>query len=81
MLRGVVIYRRERCPPNRRKTNSNMSGIIDGASGLFYRVAASGVLPAAWFRNVDPAAVEKAQRTGRLSLEIVCHCYRKVTRF
>ena len=52
-----------------------MSGLTDGVAGLFYRIAASGFLPAAWFRKVDPAAVDKAQRTGKLSLEIVCHCW------
>jgi hypothetical protein len=52
-----------------------MSGIIDGALQLFYRLAASGYLPPAWFRKVDPAAVEKAKRRGKLSLEIVSHCW------
>jgi hypothetical protein len=53
-----------------------MSGFIDAVLGLFYRLAASGFLPAAWFRKVDPALVEKARRTGKLSLEIVSHCWR-----
>ncbi len=52
-----------------------MSGLIDGIAGLFYRFAASGFLPAAWFRKVDPDKVDKARRTGKLSLEIVCHCW------
>ncbi len=52
-----------------------MSGLTDGIAGLFYRFAASGFLPAAWFRKVDPAKVDKARRTGKLSLEIVCHCW------
>ena len=49
---------------------------MDVVSGLFYRVAASGAAPASWFRNLDPATVPKARRTGRLSLEIVTHCWR-----
>ena len=53
-----------------------MSGIIDAAAGLFYRFAASGSLPASWFRDLDPAGVPRARRTGKLSLEIVSHCWR-----
>ena len=53
-----------------------MSSFIETASGLFYRFAASGALPAAWFRDVDPARVARSKRTGRLSLEIVTHCWR-----
>ncbi|MBT8078132.1 MAG: glycosyltransferase family 2 protein [Gammaproteobacteria bacterium] len=53
-----------------------MSGLSDGIAGLFYRFAASGFLPASWFRKTDPAKVEKARRTGKLDLEIVCHCWR-----
>ncbi len=53
-----------------------MLALKNGALGLFYRVAASGFLPAAWFRKVDPATVTKAKRSGKLSLEIVCHCWR-----
>lgn len=52
-----------------------MSGFFDGITGLFYRFAASGYLPASWFRKVDPARVEKARKTGVLKLEIVCHCW------
>ena len=53
-----------------------MSGPVDDLLGIFYRIAASGVLPAAWFRKVDPATLEKAKRRGKLSLEIVSHCWR-----
>ena len=52
-----------------------MSELIDTASGLFYRFAAGGVLPASWFRDVDPAGVARTRYTGRLSLEIVTHCW------
>ena len=53
-----------------------MSEFVDAAAGLFYRFAASGALPASWFREADPADVPRAKRTGRLSLEIVSHCWR-----
>ena len=43
---------------------------------LLYRLAAKGLLPARWFRSVDPASVSKAKRRGRLRLEIVSHCWR-----
>ena len=52
-----------------------MSEFIDTASGLFYRFAASGALPASWFRDVNPAGVVRTKRTGRFSLEIVTHCW------
>lgn len=53
-----------------------MSALSDGAAGIFYRLAASGLLPAAWFRDVDPAGVDKAKRLGKLHLELVSHCWR-----
>lgn len=53
-----------------------MSGISDGAIGLFYRFAASSFLPARWFRKVHPESVDKAKRSGKLNLEIVSHCWR-----
>lgn len=52
-----------------------MASFVDGIVGLFYRFAASGFIPAAWFRKVDPAKVDRARRTGKLKLEIVCHCW------
>ena len=53
-----------------------MSGFGDSAALLFYRLAAGGGLPAAGFREVDPARVTRAKRRGRLHLEIVSHCWR-----
>jgi hypothetical protein len=53
-----------------------LDGVREKTLSLFYRAAVSGLLPAAWFRDVDPATVVKARRTGRLSLEIVSHCWR-----
>ena len=53
-----------------------MSELKYAIAGLFYRLAATGLLPVSWFRDVDPEKVEKAKRTGKLSLEIVSHCWR-----
>jgi len=53
-----------------------MSGLGESAASLFYRFAASGWVPASWFRDTDPASVDKAKKTGRLHLEIVSHCWR-----
>ena len=53
-----------------------MSGFFEGAAGIFYRLAASGWLPASWFRDVDPDSVHRANKTGKLRLELVSHCWR-----
>jgi len=53
-----------------------MPGFSERAVSLFYRLAVSGALPVALFRDVDPATVEKAKKTGKLNLEIVSHCWR-----
>ena len=53
-----------------------MSGLSGDIASVFYRLAASGLLPAGWFRDVDPATVEKQKRTGKLTLELVSHCCR-----
>lgn len=53
-----------------------MSELKYASAGLFYRVAATGLLPVSWFRDVDPDKVVKAKRTGKLNLEIVSHCWR-----
>lgn len=50
--------------------------MIDGLASFFYRFAASGFLPASWFRPVNPEQVDKAKRSGKLKLEIVSHCWR-----
>ena len=41
----------------------------------FYRLAASGALPARWFEPGLPPVEARAARTGRLSLEVVSHCW------
>ena len=53
-----------------------MSELLDAATGLFYRFAASGLVPASWFFEMGPGSASRAKRTGRLSLEIVSHCWR-----
>lgn len=53
-----------------------MAGLGERAVSLFYRMAVSGALPVAWFRDIDPANVDKVGRTGKLKLEIVSHCWR-----
>ena len=53
-----------------------MSGLGETLSSIFYRIAVSGALPVSWFRDVDPATIEKAKKTGKLRLEIVSHCWR-----
>lgn len=53
-----------------------MPAFVETFLSIFYRLAASGYLPPSWFRNVDPADVQRARRTGKLKLEIVSHCWR-----
>lgn len=53
-----------------------MPGLSERAISLFYRAAVSGALPVSLFRDVDPATVVKAKKTGKLNLEIVSHCWR-----
>lgn len=53
-----------------------MPGLSERAVSLFYRVAVSGALPVALFRDVDPDTVTKTKKTGKLNLEIVSHCWR-----
>lgn len=39
------------------------------------RLAAGGLAPARWFTPAPPVEQDRAARTGRLSLEIVTHCW------
>lgn len=41
----------------------------------FFRVAASGLVPARWFLRDLPPEGARAARTGRLSVEIASHCW------
>lgn len=47
----------------------------DGLLGYFFRLAASGLLPARWFRERLPAPSERKAATGKINLEIVTHCW------
>lgn len=51
------------------------AGLRDGIELWFLRLAAGGLVPARWFSSELPARQERAARTGRLSLEIVSHCW------
>jgi hypothetical protein len=42
---------------------------------IFYRTAASGLVPASWFLPDLLPEQERAAKTGKLSLEIVSHCW------
>jgi hypothetical protein len=53
-----------------------MSELSSSIVSMFYRIAVSGALPVSWFRDVDPATVEKTRKSGKLKLEIVSHCWR-----
>ena len=41
----------------------------------FYRLAAKGFVPASWFEPDLPPVEKRAARQGRLSLEVVSHCW------
>lgn len=53
-----------------------MPGLTEKIAAVFFRLAASGLVPASWFRAVDPREVPREKRVGRLRLEIVSHCWR-----
>lgn len=47
----------------------------DALLGYFFRLAASGLLPASWFRPRLPDVTSRQAKTGKLKLEIVSHCW------
>lgn len=47
----------------------------DSLTGLGLRLAASGCVPARWFRPPLPMTAQRAARTGPLSIEVVSHCW------
>lgn len=47
----------------------------DAVELWFLRLAAGGLVPARWFLPSLPAEQDLAARTGRISLEIVSHCW------
>ncbi|MGH9456387.1 MAG: glycosyltransferase family 2 protein [Thermoanaerobaculia bacterium] len=48
----------------------------DAARELFFRIAASGIVPARLFLPSVPRSSDLPARTGHLTLEIVTHCWR-----
>ena len=52
------------------------SGAWDTLQQTFWRIAASGWLPARWFNRGLPPESARAARTGPLEIEIVSHCWR-----
>lgn len=51
------------------------ASLRDAIELWFLRLAASGIVPARWFLPSIPAEQDRAARTGRLTLEIVSHCW------
>ena len=49
--------------------------MIDFLNLAFYKFAAKGWIPAQWFEPELPELSERQAKTGRLSLEIVSHCW------
>ncbi len=49
--------------------------MLDNPRLAFFKVAAGGWVPAKWFEPDLPDVSERKPRTGRLSLEIVSHCW------
>jgi hypothetical protein len=50
-------------------------GLWDAIELWFLRFAAGGMVPARWFLGSLPSEQDRAARTGRLSVEIVTHCW------
>jgi hypothetical protein len=55
---------------------SAMQRAWDGLRLAFWRVAASGWVPARWFNRALPPEAARAARSGRLQVEVVSHCWR-----
>lgn len=45
-------------------------------ASLWWRFAASGKVPARWYLKTLPAENQRAARTGKLTVEIVSHCWK-----
>ena len=52
-----------------------MKKLLDKAVLLFYKLAASGLVPARWFAPGLPSEDERVAMTGHLQIEIVSHCW------
>ena len=53
-----------------------MTRLADAVKELFFRAAASGAIPARPFQPPIPPPDARAARTGRLTVEIVSHCWK-----
>lgn len=47
----------------------------DPLLGWFFRMAASGYIPAKWFLKEVPNEQQRQKKTGHLTLEVVSHCW------
>ncbi len=47
----------------------------DGFLGYFFRLAASGALPAGWFRDKLPPVSKRNKANGHFTLEVISHCW------
>jgi hypothetical protein len=47
----------------------------DSLAGYYFRIAATGIIPARWYLPSLPAVEDRAAATGPLELEIVSHCW------
>ena len=62
--------------PDKHAADVPVDSLKDKAELGFLRLAAGGMVPASWYLPELPATDQRAARTGRLSLEIVSHCWR-----
>lgn len=51
-------------------------GLVSAVQGYYYRLAASGLVPRTWHERRLPPPEARQARSGRLTLEVVSHCWR-----
>lgn len=57
------------------KTKIYTPRFYDGLLAFFFKLAASGYIPASWFLKNVPNEQQRAKKTGHLNIEIVSHCW------
>ena len=57
------------------KTKIYTPRFYDGLIALFFKLAASGYIPASWFIKELPNEQDRSKKTGHLNLEVVSHCW------
>ncbi|MEW6997528.1 glycosyltransferase [Colwelliaceae bacterium BS250] len=57
------------------KTKVYTPRFYDGLLAFFFKLAASGYIPASWFVDKIPNEHDRIKKTGHLNLEIVSHCW------